>query len=182
AFRAILTPVASRSISWAAEAVPVAASAETSTAAAMAIRRTCQRSARSVPCDIPHTREALSEARGRSRMTCVRTALDDLRELRDGVPELVLGVVEVRAEADSGVRPKVADDPALAQLAVDGCVVGGADEDRAASPACLARARDLEARGIERVDQELRQRQRAFPSPVDADLLDHVVPGGRCVE
>ena len=41
---------------------------------------------------------------------------------------------------------------------------------------------DLEAGGVEQVDQELRERERALADPVDADLLDHVVARGRRVE
>src|SRR5438270_7988878 len=176
------TPVASRSSSCAAEAVPGAASTETSVAAAMASRRTPHWSAPRQRRDIPHRGGGSSEARGSAGVARVGAALDDLGELRDRVLELVLGVVEVRAEPDSGVGTEVADDPALTELTVHGRVVGGADEDRAAAPCRLARARDLEACGVERVDQELRQREGALADPFHADLFDHVVAGGRGVE
>src|SRR3954454_18015689 len=142
------TPVASRSISCAADAVPVAASTETRAAAAMASRRTLQGSAPRRRPDIPHSGGGPSEARGSAGVACVGAALDDLGELRDRVRELLLGVVEVRAEPDPGIGPEVADDPALAELAMHGRVVGCTDEDRAAAPRGLARARDLEACGV----------------------------------
>ena len=58
-------------------------------------------------------------------MLLVRAGRDDVGELVDGVAHLVLRVEEVRAEPDPAVRvgAEVADDPALAELLVDGGVV-----------------------------------------------------------
>src|SRR5205823_5663444 len=80
------------------------------------------------------------------------------------------------------IGAEVADDPALAELRVAGRVVGRRDGDRAASPLGRARRGDVETRLVAGVDQELRERERAFSDPRHAHLLDHVVAGRRCVE
>src|SRR5207249_5423606 len=112
----------------------------------------------------------------------VRARLHDVGELRDRVPELVLGVVEVRAEPDARVGSEVADDPPLAELAVHGRVVGRAHEHGAAAALRVAGTAELEAGGVEQFDQQLRERERARPDPLYAGLLDYVVARGRRVE
>ena len=82
----------------------------------------------------------------------------------------------------AGVGPEVADDTALAELAVYGRIVRRADEHGAAAPVRLARARDLEAGALEQLDEERRQHERPLADPLDADLLDHVVARARGVE
>src|SRR6201986_436872 len=109
---------------------------------------------------------------------------DDVAELGDGVPHLVLRVEEVRAEPDSAnwIRTKVADDAALAELAVARGVVRRRDGDGTSTPRGLAGRDDLEPRLVAEVDQELGERERALADLRDADLLDHVVARGRRVE
>src|SRR5512133_1451373 len=78
-------------------------------------------------------------------MPLVRAALDDLGDLAGREAELVVGVEEMRAEANASVGTEVADDLARAELAVDGLGLGCADHDRAAAPIRVARAEHLEA-------------------------------------
>src|SRR5689334_3353948 len=117
-------------------------------------------------------------------MALIRAALDEVGELGDRVPHLVLRVEEVRAEPDPsrGVGAEVADDPAHGELPMARRVVGRRDGDRATSPLWLTRGDDLEARLVAEIDQELGQRERALANPSDSHLLDHVVAGGRRVE
>ena len=59
---------------------------------------------------------------------------------------------------------------------------GNADGDARPSAGLLAPARHLVARVVGQPDQEVGERERALADPVDADLLDHVVPGGGGVQ
>jgi hypothetical protein len=89
---------------------------------------------------------------------------DDLADLRDRVPELVVGAVVVRAEADPGVRAEVAEDLALHQLAVHRRELGHPDRHRSAPSLRLSRASNLEAGGVGEVDQQLRLAQGVLPA------------------
>ena len=105
----------------------------------------------------------------------VSTISDDLR---DREAELVVRREEVRAEADSGAGPEVAEDRALLELRVDGRRLRHVDDDRAAAPRRVPRRVHLEAGGVGEVDEELRLAQRVLADALDADLLDEVVAGG----
>src|SRR5438128_6845681 len=115
-------------------------------------------------------------------MALVHAALDDLAQLLDRVPQVILAVVEMRPEPDARAWTEVADDAALAELPMHGRVVRSSNKDGAASALGVAWTADLEARLVQQIDQQLRQRKRPFADPVDADLFDHVVAGGRRVE
>ena len=123
-----------------------------------------------------------SESSGGARVPRERAALDDVDQLRNRLAQLVLRVVEVRPEPDAGVRPEVADDAPLAELAMHGGIVRRAHEHGAAAARGLARARDLEARRLEQLDEERREPERALADAIDPDLLDHVVAGARRVQ
>src|SRR5207248_7185377 len=109
----------------------------------------------------------------------VRAGLDDLCDLRDGVPELVVGVVVMRPEPDSGFGTEVAENLPFGELAVDGFELGCADSDSAAAAGRIAGAPDFEAGGLEEIDQQVRLAERVRADPADADLLDQVV-SSRC--
>src|SRR5258708_17356518 len=113
-------------------------------------------------------------------LVCAR--LDDLCQLGDGMTQLVLAVEEVRAEPDARIGTKVADDPALAELTMDGGVIGRAHDHGAAATRVLARAHDLEAGAVEQLDEQSGERERPLADPLDADLFDHVVARGRRVQ
>src|SRR6266550_4930153 len=117
-------------------------------------------------------------------MALERAVRHDFCELGNRMPHLGLRVEEVRAEPDPARRiwAEVADDPALSELGVAGGVVGGRDGDRAAAALGLPRRDDLEPGLVTEVDQELREPERALADPGQADLLDHVVAGGRGVQ
>jgi hypothetical protein len=118
----------------------------------------------------------------RPRLRGVRPARDDVAQLRHRVAQLVFAVVEVRPQPDAGIRPEVAHDAPLAELAVDGRGVGRADEHGAAAPGRVAGASDLAPRLVQELDQERRERERALADPLHPDLLDHVVARRRGVE
>src|SRR5579864_4631057 len=112
-----------------------------------------------------------SEPRRCAEVPLVRAARHDLRELGDRMPHLVLGVEEVRAQADPSVVPgtEVADDAPLSQLAVTGGVIRRRDRHGAAATRWLPRRDDLEPRRVAEVDEELRERERALADPLDSD-------------
>ena len=68
-----------------------------------------------------------------AEMTLVGAGLEDLADLLDDEPKLVVGREEVRPEADARVGPEVAEDLPLGQLPVDGGEVRDVDGDRAAT-------------------------------------------------
>src|SRR5438309_3696454 len=105
--------------------------------------------------------------------------LHNLRDLRGRIAELVVRVVVVRAEAKAGVGPEVTEDSTLGELGVNGLELRRADGDRPAAPSRVAWAAELEAGLVEELDQQLGLPERVPADPVDADLLDQVVPGGR---
>src|SRR5260221_1153240 len=108
-------------------------------------------------------------------MLAVGAARADVAQCGDGVAKLVLAVEEMRAEPHPRIWAEVADDPALAELAMDGGVVGRADHDGAAAARVVTRADDLEAGVVEELDEQPRERQRPCADARNADLLDHVV-------
>src|SRR6187200_1835481 len=115
-------------------------------------------------------------------MALVRAAFDDLGDLPDRVPQLLVGVVVVRSEAEAGVGAEVADDLTLSELLVHGLEFGRSHGDGAAAAGCVTRAADVEAGVAAEVDEELRLPDGVLTDSVDADLLDQVVPGCRRVE
>src|SRR5579884_1416475 len=94
-------------------------------------------------------------------MPLVRAAVDDGGELRDRLPHLVLRVEEVRPQSNASVRvrPEVADDAALAELAMTSGVVGRRDGDGAPAAFGVARRDDLEPGVVAEGDQEPGQRE-----------------------
>src|SRR5256885_16364672 len=106
----------------------------------------------------------------RAQMPLVGARFDDLGHLPDGEPELVVRVVEVRAEPDARVRAEVAEDLPLAELLVHGLELGRLHEHGAATARRVARAPDLEARLVQQLDQQLRLADRVRPDALDADL------------
>ena len=96
-------------------------------------------------------------------------ALDDLGDLSGCETQLVVRIEEVRAEANAGVGPKVADDLARGELAVDGFGLRGADDHRAATAIGVARAQHLETDRLEQPDESSvcsieRPRMRSTPT------------------
>src|SRR6266511_4564121 len=100
-------------------------------------------------------RGTISEASCCAEVALVRARLDDLGDLRGRVPQLVVRVVVVRPEPQPGIRAEVAQNLPLGELRVHGLELRGADRDRAAAPAGVPRAADLEPRLVEELDQEL---------------------------
>ena len=99
---------------------------------------------------------------GRTLMPCdgaevalERARLDDLADLRDHVPKLVVGGVVVRPDPDARARAEVAEDLALRELLVDGRELVDVDGDGAAAPLRVARARDPEAGRVGEGDQQV---------------------------
>src|SRR5262249_22488243 len=90
----------------------------------------------------PAWRGARARARGAERVL-VAARLEDLGDLVEREAELLVGREVVRPETDAGVRPEVAEDPALRQLRVDGLEVRHVHDDRAAAPVGLARRTHL---------------------------------------
>src|SRR5207249_3929862 len=80
------------------------------------------------------------------------------------------------------LRAKVAEDPALPQLAMDGLEAGDGDGHGAAAARRVERARHLEAALRQEVAQEPGLAHRVAPDRLDADLLDQVVARPRRVE
>src|SRR5512132_4002256 len=115
-------------------------------------------------------------------MALVGAALDDLGDLGGREAELFVRVEEVRAEANAGVGPEVADDLSRAELSVDRLGLWRADHDRAAAAIRVARAQHLEAGRLEQLDEQRRLLHRALTDPLDADLLDELVARGCGVE
>src|SRR4029077_4053748 len=122
------------------------------------------------------------EPRGCTEVALVGASFEDLGDLGDREPELVVSVEVVRSDANSGIRTEVADDLALAELLVHGLELRRADRDRANAARGVARAADLEAGLVTEIDQQLRLPDRVLADPFDADLLDQVVARSRCVE
>src|SRR5437870_5300422 len=91
-----------------------------------------------------------SETSDSVRVLLVGAGRDDVGELGDRMPDLVLGVEEVRADPDPafGIRSEVADDAALAELGMDGGVVRRRDGDRPAAALGYARGDDRETGGV----------------------------------
>ena len=89
----------------------------------------------------------------------VRATLDDLPDLLDREPQLVVGVVVVRAEADARIGAEVAEDLPLGELLVHGRELRHVDGDGAAAPLGASRAPHLEAGLVGEVDQQLRLAQ-----------------------
>ncbi len=109
----------------------------------------------------------------------VRThRLDDVDDLLDREPQLVIGCEEVRAEADPGAGPEVAEDAPLLELRIDRRALGHREDHRAAAPVGLAPAVDLDPGRISQVDEQARLPERVLADPIDADLLDEVVARG----
>src|SRR4051812_2940483 len=108
----------------------------------------------------------------RPEMPLVCAISHDFLDLRNGKPQLVVGVVVVGAEPQAGVGSEVAEDLALGELLVDGLESGRARGDRAAAAGGVARAADLEAGVVEELDQELRLADRVLADALDTDLLD----------
>ena len=108
--------------------------------------------------------------------------LDDLGDLLDHVPELVVGREVVRPDPDPGAGPEVAEDLPLRELLVDGRELVDVDGDGAAAALGVARARDPEAGRVGERDQQVGLAERVGADPLDADLLDQVVAGGCGVE
>src|SRR5581483_5264579 len=106
---------------------------------------------------------ARSMPRDGADVPLVGARLDDLADLGDGVPDLVVRREVVRAEPDARVGPEVAQDLSLHQLAVDGWELGHVHRHRATAAARVARAAHLEARRVGEVDQELRLPERVLP-------------------
>ena len=120
--------------------------------------------------------EALGEGAPRGAMS------DDLDERGRGALQLVVGVEEVRPEAEADVRPDVEQNLARLQLGVHGLEVWNADDDRATATLRRPRADDLEAGVVEEPDEMRRLAHRVLPDPLDADLLDDLVAGRRRVQ
>ena len=108
-----------------------------------------------------------------------RSRLDDLGDLADRVAQLLVGVEVVRPEPDARVGAEVAEDLPLHQLTVDRRELRHVDGHGAAAAARVAGAANTEPGGVCEVDQKLCLAERVLADPVDADLLDQVVPG-RC--
>src|SRR6266498_2973495 len=84
-----------------------------------------------IPCPPPTFEDVCRKPSDRGRgveMALVGATLDDLGDLGGRKAELFVRVEEVRTEADACVRPKVADDLARPELAVDGLRLGSPDD------------------------------------------------------
>src|SRR3970040_559516 len=106
---------------------------------------------------------------------------EDVRDLLDCEPHLVIRVVEVRAEANAGVRPEVTEDPARLEFRMDGGELRNVERDRSAAARGVTRAANLEAGLVGEVDEQLCLSQRVLANPRDADLLDEVVSRSGCI-
>src|ERR1700745_3749868 len=100
-------------------------------------------------------------------LKCAR--LDDLGDLADCEPQLVVGVVVVRPQAETRIGPEVAEDLPLGELLVDGLELGRADGDSAAAPRRIARTADLEPGRVEQIDQQLRLAAGVLAGAPDRD-------------
>ena len=94
--------------------------------------------------------------RDRAEMTLVRAGLEDVGDLLDGEPDVVVAREVVRAEADTRIRAEVAQDLACLELGMDGRELRDTENDRPAAASGIARAAYLEPSGVRQVDQELR--------------------------
>src|SRR5262245_17492875 len=115
-------------------------------------------------------------------MALICAVAHDRGDLRDREAELVVAVIVVRPEAETGVGAEVAEDLALGQLLVDGLELRCANRDRSASTGPIPGTANLEAGLVEQVDEQLCLAHRVLSDPVDADLLDQVVAGGGGVQ
>ena len=88
--------------------------------------------------------------------------LDDVTDLRDHEPQLVVCSEEVRADADPGTRTEVAEDRALLELCIDGGGLRHADDHCASAPNRIARGVHPEARCIGELDEPGRELVREF--------------------
>jgi len=89
----------------------------------------------------------------------VRAGRDDLADLLDRESQLVVGVVVVRAQADSRIGAEVAEDLPFGELLVHGRKRRNVDGDGAAAPLGASRAPDLESGFVREVDEQLRLAQ-----------------------
>src|SRR5438105_8695285 len=111
----------------------------------------------------------------------VRARLEDLTDLLDGEPDLVVRGEEVRPEAEARVRPVVADDLARRELRVHRLEVRYAEDDRPAAELRVARRGQLEARLVDELDEQRRLPHRVLADAVDSDLSDDLVARARRV-
>jgi len=86
--------------------------------------------------------------RDRAQVGLVSACLEDVADLRDGKPNVVVGVEVVRAQADTRVRAEVAEDLTGLELGVYRSELRDSEYDRPAAARGIARAHDLEAGGI----------------------------------
>src|SRR6185369_6825259 len=119
------------------------------------------------------------EARSCTKVLFVRAGGDDVLDLPDREVELLLGVEEVWAEAEADIGPEVAEDVPRGELLVHALEARHANGDARAATRLVALRGDLEARPVGEPDQMVGQVERAPADRIDADLLDHVVAGGR---
>src|SRR4029453_11126648 len=121
------------------------------------------------PAALYSRRTRVLEARSGAERALVRAGVEDLGDLCDGEPELVVGVVVVRTEAQAGVRPEVAEDLTFRELLVHRLEVRRSHRDGAAASRLVPGTADLEPRLVAEIDRQLRLSNRVLADAVDAD-------------
>ncbi len=90
-----------------------------------------------------------------AEVTLVGARLENLADLLDREPELVVGREVVRPEPNAGIGTEVAEDSSLLQLGMHGRELRHAEHDRSSATSRLASARHLEAGVVREIDEEL---------------------------
>src|SRR5690606_10816761 len=125
-------------------------------------------------------------SRGRARRRCGGSgplaALADEVDLLEEEIDLLLGVVEVRRDADAGARPVIAEEAPAVELAGDVGSAGEVEHHRAGPPGVVARRVEGEPALVDPLDDPAGGPLALVSDGARADLADDLGAGPRLVE